>query len=301
MRALVELPQSLSSSREARRAAQPRKDTALERPRRVASGTFDPEFWRAATSPAGLEDLFEHLPDVYFFVKDREGRFARVNRAFVDLVRAESGRAVLGARDFDFFPSDLADSYARDDREVMSSGRPLIDKVELVRRPDGATDWFCTTKLPLLDANGMALGVCGITRDIKKMGSNAEKLMSWAPVLESMMTDYELPLSPEALAHKMGFSVSQFRRHFRKKFGMSPRTYLTKVRLTAACHLLVTTELPLSDVALKTGFYDKSHFSNQFSKCYGLSPSKYRVRHTHRAESEPLDVPAIAPATGVIP
>lgn len=301
MRALIEFPHASSSGRVPLRASRPRKQTACEGPGQRSLDAFDPEFWRAATSPAGLEDLFEHLPDVYFFVKDRHSRFARVNRAFADLVRAESLQAVLGARDYDFFPSDLADSYARDDREVMSSRQPLVDKVELVRRPDGATDWFCTTKLPLLDAQGQALGVCGITRDIKKMGSNVARLMSWAPVLESMMADYELPLSTEALARKMGFSESQFRRHFRKKFGMSPRTYLTKVRLTAACHLLVTTELPLSDVAIRTGFYDQSHFSNQFSKCYGLSPSKYRARHIRRAQSESLDTIAASSISGVTP
>ena len=300
MRSLIELPQPPSSSSEHLRLGQLRQQAAVERPGCAAPAAFDPEFWRVATSPAGLEDLFEHLADVYFFVKDSQGRFARVNRAFIGLVRAESAREIVGARDFDFFPSDLAESYARDDREVMSSCQPLVDKIELVRRRDGASDWFCTTKLPLLDARGVALGVCGITRDLKKTGSHAARLTSWAPVLESMMTDYELPLSTEALARKMGVSESQFRRRFRKELGMSPRTYLSKVRLTAACHLLVTTDLPLSDVALKTGFYDQSHFSNQFSKCYGLCPSKYRARHARRAESEPLDVTAIAP-TGVRP
>jgi len=162
---------------------------------------------------------------------------------------------------------------------VMSSRQPLVDKAELVRRPDGATHWFCTTKLPLLDAKGVVLGVCGITRDFKRMSSDAVWSMSWAPVLESMMTEYELPLSTEALAQRMGLSDSQFRRQFSRKFGISPRSYLTKVRLAAACRLLVMTDLPLSDIALRTGFYDHSHFSNSFSNRYGLPPSKYRALH----------------------
>lgn len=245
----------------------------------AAPSDFDADFWFASTARARLVDLFEHLPDVCFFVKDRQGRFERVNRAFAVLVRAQSVRAVVGARDDDFFPSDLAESYMRDDRDVMSSGQPLVDKAELVRRPDGATHWFCTTKLPLLDAHGVALGVCGITRDFKRLGSDAVWSMSWAPVLESMMSNYELPLSTAALARKMGLSASQFGRQFLKKFGVSPRSYLAKVRLTVACRLLVTTELPLADVAFRTGFYDQSHFSNHFSNRYGLPPSKYRALH----------------------
>ena len=242
---------------------------------------------------AGLADLFEHLSDVCFFVKDRQGRFRRVNRAFADLARAQSARAVVGARDDDFFPPDLAENYMRDDREVMSSRQPLVDKAELVRRPDGATHWFCTTKLPLLDAQGVVLGVCGITRDFKRIGSDAVWSMSWAPVLESMMTDYERPLSTEVLAQKMGLSDSQFRGKFLRKFGISPRSYLMKVRLAAACRLLVTTELPLSDVAVRTGFYDQSHFSNHFSNRYGLPPSKYRALHTTGGKQPRESVPRL--------
>jgi AraC-like DNA-binding protein len=90
----------------------------------------------------------------------------------------------------------------------------------------------------------------------------------------------------------MGLSETKFRQQFLKKFGISPRTYLTKVRLAEACRLLVTTELPLSDVALRTGFYDQSHFSNQFSKRYGVPPSKYRSLHMAGGNEVEMRAPA---------
>jgi PAS domain S-box-containing protein len=230
-------------------------------------------------SPAGFDVLFEHLSDVYFFVKDGEGRFVRVNQGFVKLVRATREEEVIGARDSDFFPADLAENYMRDDHEVIRSSEPIIDKVELVRNPDGTIDWCCTTKLPIFDKKGLAIGVCGITRDVKKMNTNNARFLSWAPVLEIMLNDYAQPLSTAALAAKVSLSVSQFNRQFRRRFQTTPRAYLTKVRVDVACHLLATTDLSMAQIAQRTGFYDQSHFTNQFVKHRGMPPSRYRVRY----------------------
>jgi PAS domain S-box-containing protein len=245
----------------------------------------DPEdrarsFLTSIVSPAGFDVLFDYLPDIYFFVKDADGRFARVNRAFVNLVRASSESDVIGARDADFFPANWAENYTRDDREVLRLGQGIVDKAELVRNADGSVDWFCTTKLPLLDQSGRAVGVCGIMRDVKKMTSNNERLLSWSAVLEMMLNDYASPLGTTLLAQKAALSVSQFNRQFRKRFHSTPRAYLANVRLNAACHFLVSSELSMSEIANRTGFYDQSHFTNQFVKVYGLPPSKYRALHT---------------------
>ncbi len=229
-------------------------------------------------SPTGFEVLFEHLSDVYFFVKDGEGRFMRANRGFVELVRAVGEEAVLGARDSDFFPAEVAESYLRDDREVMRTSQPIVDKVELVRHPEGKIDWFCTTRLPLFDKKGVAIGVCGVTRDVRKTTNDSARISWWGPVLEMLLDDYARPLSTTELAAKVSLSVSQFNRQFRKKFHTTPRAYLTNVRLNAACHLLVTTNLPIADISRQTGFYDQSHFSNQFVRHRGLPPSQYRGR-----------------------
>ncbi len=262
--------------------------------------TLTRDFMAKVASPVSFEVLFEHLPDVYFFVKDSEGRFVRMNAGFVKLVRASREEDVLGWRDSDFFPADMADSFMRDDREVMRSGEPIIDKVEPIRNADGSIYWFCTTKLPIFDAKGVAIGVCGVTRDVKKMNTNNARFLSWAPVLETMLNDYAQPLSTATLAAKMCLSISQFNRQFRKKFHTTPRVYLTKVRMNAACHLLLSTDLAISEIALQTGFYDQSHFTNQFARHYGLPPSQYRTKYAKEREStlpEPLPPPLSSPVT----
>lgn len=247
------------------------------------SHKFAEQFLARVATPAGFDVLFDYVPDVYFFVKDADGRFARANRAFLGLVQAKTEDEVIGARDSDFFPANWAENYGRDDREVLRLGAAMVDKAELVRNPDGSVDWFCTTKLPLLDASGRAIGICGIMRDVKKMATNNERFLSWAPVLELILNDYAAALETSDLARVMALSVSQFNRQFKKRFHATPRVYLLNVRVNAACHLLVTTDLSMSEVAYRTGFYDQSHFTNQFGKMHGMPPSKYRTLHTRQS------------------
>lgn len=250
---------------------------------RLDSRRFSQNFLSRVEQPAGFEVLFDHVPDVYFFAKDAQGRFVRCNQAFLSLVRRTREDEVIGAKDTDFFPASLAENYMRDDRIVLRTGQPILDRVELNRNPDGSIDWFSTTKLPLVDRNGVTIGVCGITRDVKRMNSTTARFLSWAPVLEAMLSDYAEPLAAADLASKVRLSVSQFNRQFKRKFQTTPRSYLTNVRINAACHLLVSTDLPISQIALQTGFYDQSHLSNQFTRHRGMSPSHYRAKYSAEA------------------
>lgn len=234
-------------------------------------------------SPTALAALFDHIPDVYFFVKDRDGRFVLFNRAFLDLMGVRSEDEVLGKRDADFFPPSLWQNYTRDDRTVIETGAPVIDRIEPVRNPDGSIDWFNTTKIPVFDARGAIMGVAGFTRDIKKMNSTNARFLSMAPVIETIMSDYAQPLSVAALAAKVSLSVSQFERQFKKKFQTTPRKYITQIRINAACQLLTSTDLPISEIAQQTGFYDQSHFTHQFVRHRKLTPSRYRERYAARS------------------
>ena len=241
------------------------------------------EFLARIDESSRFEVLFDYLPDVYFFVKDRSGRFMRCNRAFANLVRARSEEEVLGLRDGDFFPSGLADNYVSDDHTVMATGKPIIQKLELVCSAQGCMNWHSTTKLPLLDIRGEIIGIAGVTRDFSRMKSTGEHLSYWAPVLETIINNHSEPLSMALLAAKLSLSVSQFERRFKKRFQTTPRKYLTNVRINAACQLLTSTDLPISAIALQTGFYDQSHLNKQFIKTKGSTPAQYRRSHVQLA------------------
>ena len=65
-------------------------------------------------------------------------------------------------------------------------------------------------------------------------------------------------------------------RQFKQYTGLSPINYLITLRIQSAKKLLTNTNLPLVQIALESGFYDQSHFSNCFVKWVGLTPGEYR-------------------------
>jgi AraC-like DNA-binding protein len=84
----------------------------------------------------------------------------------------------------------------------------------------------------------------------------------------------------DALATIAGMSRSAFAAAFRRAFGQSPMSLVKLVRLRRASELLVTTALPVADVAKRVGFSSRSNFSLAFSQVHGMDPSRFRRAHT---------------------
>ena len=114
-----------------------------------------------------LQTLMNHLPDV-IFIKDTSGRFLMANPALVRLYGAESPAAMIGLKDQDFVPQSVADHFAQDDREVMESGVPLVDREESNVDTQGHPLWMLTSKIPLRDSDGKLMGLVGIGRNITR-------------------------------------------------------------------------------------------------------------------------------------
>ena len=113
-----------------------------------------------------LSELMKHTPDVIYF-KDRLGRLIMVNEAHARGLGLKPDE-VVGKTDFDFFPKKRAEMMAKDDRWVIRTGKPIIDKIERSTRPDGIDNYVTTTKIPRYDAQGRIIGLIGITRDITR-------------------------------------------------------------------------------------------------------------------------------------
>lgn len=81
-----------------------------------------------------------------------------------------------------------------------------------------------------------------------------------------------------AAAAQMGENYEAFRKKFRRLAGLSPKKYQTSLVMERACELLELEGVYLRDIAEELGFCDEYHFSRQFSKTIGWSPSEYRAR-----------------------
>jgi AraC family transcriptional regulator len=89
----------------------------------------------------------------------------------------------------------------------------------------------------------------------------------------------EKDLCVEELASYLGISPSYFGRSFRSSVGVAPHAYVMRRRLLRAQELLASTDLPLIDIALATGFADQSHFCRRFHQITGVPPRTFRLQH----------------------
>ncbi len=112
-----------------------------------------------------LRTMFDQVAD-YLFVKDTRCRFVLANRAIAADLGLESADSLIGKTDLELHPFPVAMGFFRDERQVLRTGIPLIDKEECIIQPNGARRWFASSKYPLRDDDGNIVGLFGVCRDI---------------------------------------------------------------------------------------------------------------------------------------
>ena len=222
--------------------------------------------------------LFDFLPGLSFFVKDRRGRFIALNRRGCEYCGVASEAEAIGRTDYDFFPKSRADEYRADDAAVMESGEPIVDRVESAPEDAGSPRLVMTSKIPLRDQRKRVIGVAGFSRQIERIQTPSGTVDAFAKVITHLHQNFADRLSTDQLAEMAGLSVSHFERRFRRGFGSSPRQYLVRIRVEHAARMLLETDKTVSEIAHECGFYDHAHFSRSFRKIMQLSPSEYRSR-----------------------
>jgi AraC-like DNA-binding protein len=239
---------------------------------------FDRDLLRHLDDPRVPFELFDHVPGVYLFIKDREHRFVKVNRGTLQLHACETEDEMLGFTDFDFHPPAFASQYTEEDRRVMESRRTLSDQVWLVTGADGMPHWYLSTKIPLIGIAGDVIGIAGVMRPFNHTGEAPGEYRRLTPALEFVLEHFGDRVTVDDIAKRAHLSVSHLQREFQRIFGMTPSDYLLRVRLLMARRRLEQTNEPIGKLALDCGFYDQSHFTRAFRRATGLRPLDYRRR-----------------------
>lgn len=221
--------------------------------------------------------LYDHLPAVYFFIKDADGRFMFVNAALCEVLGVNH-EDIIGMTDDDFFSQELADAYRAEDREVMNARQTIADRIWLVPDRSGALHWYVSTKSPLFDKQGEPIGVACAMQDVEKTGAILGPYEQMSDVVRFISEHYNEKITVQDMAELAHLSSSQFTRRFSKLFQITPARYLTRIRVNASCTLLKRTDQDLASIATRCGFHDASHFVKQFKGLLGMTPGDYRER-----------------------
>ncbi|MFF2483365.1 helix-turn-helix domain-containing protein [Paenibacillus sp. NPDC058071] len=96
-------------------------------------------------------------------------------------------------------------------------------------------------------------------------------------MIHYLSTQYVQPVSIEQMAESLGYNRAYLSRIFKRHTGVSPVTFLLKLRIDKARQLLrEREELTIEQIAASVGLQDSLYFSKQFRRFYGMSPSAYR-------------------------
>lgn len=83
-------------------------------------------------------------------------------------------------------------------------------------------------------------------------------------------------ISLDLLASEVQLSPYHFSRMFKRSVGLSPRAYLSKIRIEKACELLEFTDMPILNIAFKVGYSSSQCFAKIFFQHMNVRPSDYR-------------------------
>ncbi len=105
--------------------------------------------------------------------------------------------------------------------------------------------------------------------------------------LREMLANLEHGISIKAILNKLKVSRPTLEKHFAAALGRSPAMEAHRMRLDRAKTLLATTNLPMAQVAFKSGYSSPQQLSVSFAHNVGMPPRDYRSRHNTTAYRPP--------------
>lgn len=119
-----------------------------------------------------LKTLLDHIKDT-IYIKDCESRFIFGNKATLVQKSMTHLDELVGTTDYDNLAHERADVFFQEERLILETGEPIIDKEIYLDESAGVSEprWVLYSKLPMRNSEGEIIGLVGINRDI-----NAQKL-----------------------------------------------------------------------------------------------------------------------------
>jgi len=109
-------------------------------------------------------------------------------------------------------------------------------------------------------------------------GMAPHKLRQAVALIDHHLSDEEEGrVALRGVARAVSMSYFHFSRAFKQSMGMTATNYIAERRIERAKKMLEETELPISEIALRSGFSSQSHFTTAFRRLAGATPKAFRA------------------------
>lgn len=113
-----------------------------------------------------------------------------------------------------------------------------------------------------------------------QLNNREETLTDWREaverVIKTVSRNLDEPFTMEEMAQMAYMSPFHFNRVFHQITGIPPKQFLYALRLERAKHLLLKTDMTITDICFHVGYNSLGTFTSRFTELVGRSPSKYR-------------------------
>ena len=101
------------------------------------------------------------------------------------------------------------------------------------------------------------------------------------------------------MCKNLNLSLSYINRIFKRDKKISPKKYITQIRIKNACDYLAQTDKPISEVAGLCGFADPKYFARVFKENAGCTASEYRENYSRVNPKEEFTAEKLMPDVGL--
>lgn len=222
--------------------------------------------------------LFQALPEIVFWMKDKDGYFRYVNQAFCHEMNCTQSSDLMGKKDSDLFPLDLAKVFQKGDEQVMRTKESIWNKLELVPNRMGVIEWRLISKIPLLNIDGNCVGSAGISKKMDSLDGafHPTPHHKLAIIVATIYEHLDKNITITKLSQSASISLSTLERLFKTHMGTTPKRFINQAKISTACEKLIQTNLQIKEIGHSLGYPEASGFTRSFQKIIGMSPRAYQ-------------------------
>jgi len=175
----------------------------------------------------------------------------------------------------------------------MNEVRRLLDRSALGLEINGRSNAYVKARLQEMNAEPPArrllklldiLVFLSTSKDLKPVLStsftadNSNDTDRIDTVFQFILKNYRNEIYIEEIADKLNMSIASFSRYFKHHTRKTFSNYVTEIRISHACRLLMEGNHSITEICYQSGFENLSNFYRHFKKHTGLIPKDYKGR-----------------------